>query len=281
MKKGVLGKGLSALLPTAGNGSQILRISVNMLRPNHDQPRKKIGLNEIKELSNSIAEYGVLQPIIVNPQGDGRYEIVSGERRWRAAIAAGLKEIPAIPKNLTEKEISEIALIENIQREDLKPLEEAQAYNNLMTKFNYTQEDLATKLCKSRSYIANMLRLLKLPDFIKEKLNSGEITVGHARAILASDDPESLTKSVVENNMTVREVENKVSGNNINKKKDFILTNVKKILSNKANMEQFLPNAKLSVISDGGKTLFLILSESDDETNMIKDKIGLIRSSNQ
>ncbi len=277
MKKGVLGKGLSALLPTAGNGNQILHISVNMLRPNHDQPRKQIGLNEIKELASSIAEYGVLQPIIVNPKGDGRYEIVSGERRWRAAIAAGLKEIPAIPRNLTEREISEIAIIENIQREDLKPLEEAQAYHNLMTKFHYTQEDLAVKLGKSRSYIANMLRLLKLPDIIKDKLNAGEITVGHARAILSSDDPESLAKSVVENNMTVRDVESKVSTSNT-RKKDLISTHVKKILNNKLDMEQLLPHAKLSVISDGGKTLFLILSESDDETNAIKNQIELMRS---
>ncbi len=279
MKKGVLGKGLAALLPVAGTNNQILQIAVNMLRPNPDQPRKRISLEEIKELSESVIEYGILQPIIVCNEGNGKYKIVSGERRWRAAIAAGLKEVPAISKNLTEREIREIAIIENIQREDLKPLEEAEAYSSLITKFNYTQEDLAKRLSKSRSYIANTLRLLKLPASIMAKLDAGEITAGHARAMLASDDPESLIKEVINQNMTVRDVENKVG--NKDKVNDNIIKNIKSILSDKSKMDNFSSKigAKISILNDGKKALFIIFSEDESDTNFIKEKLDYIRNS--
>lgn len=176
---------------------------------NPDQPRQNFDEESLNELAESIRQYGVLEPLLVKPSGD-HYIIVAGERRWRAAKIAGLKEIPAIIRDYTDKEIMEISLIENIQRENLNVIEEAMAYQKLLTDFGYTQEELAKKISRSRTSITNRLRLLKLTEKVQNMVRSGELSEGHARALLPLEQPEEqyqTAKVVVENSMSVRETE--------------------------------------------------------------------------
>lgn len=225
MNKKSLGRGLSSLLsetqidlnndqdmnfveePNNIKRSKTLSlIPIEKIQPNINQPRKTFSEEELTELKNSIESKGLLQPIIVREKG-GYYEIVAGERRWRAAQLAQLHEIPALIKELTDIEVLEIAIIENIQRSNLNPYEEALGYKQLLEKFNYTQEELASNLGKSRVYITNLTRLLNLPDSVLKFLKDGTLTAGHARALIGVDKALEIAKSIVKNELSVRETE--------------------------------------------------------------------------
>ena len=216
-----LGKGLGALIPLdeldvkseidvnkkAATPDKLVKIS--RIEPRKDQPRKNFNEDKLQELADSIKKYGVIEPIIVQDCKD-HYEIVAGERRWRAAMKAGLKEVPVLIRNLTEQEIVEISLIENIQREDLNPIEEALAYKTLLEKYNLKQEQVAETVSKSRTTITNSMRLLNLCEDVQRMLIDEMITQGHARALLAIEDPEqqySIAQRVFDENLSVRDIE--------------------------------------------------------------------------
>ena len=210
-----LGKGLSALLgeaPTSAPPAEALsrggprEIEIGRIRPNPHQPRTHFDETAIDELADSIAERGVLQPILLRASGDG-FEIVAGERRWRAAQRAGLHAIPAIVREIDDSVTAELALIENIQREDLNAVEEAEGYRQLVNRYGHTQEAVAKIVHKSRSHVANLLRLLDLPESVRQSLMRGDINMGHARAIAAAPDPEALTREVVAKGLSVRQAE--------------------------------------------------------------------------
>ncbi len=216
VKRGGLGKGLDSLIPEGKtiikekeekSGEQIVKIS--KIEPNREQPRKNFAEKELQELAESIKQFGVLQPLLVKKNGE-YYEIIAGERRWRAAKLAGLKEVPVIIREYTEKEIVEIALIENIQRENLNPIEEAVAYSRLMTEFNMKQEELAERVSKNRSTISNAMRLLKLGSKIQDMLIEGKLSAGHARALIDIEDAEvqyKIALRIEEEQLSVRDVE--------------------------------------------------------------------------
>ncbi|MGJ9385304.1 chromosome partitioning protein ParB [Salipaludibacillus neizhouensis] len=215
-----LGKGIGAFFPDTSytQEDQVQSINVSELRPNPYQPRKTFDEAAIKELSESILEHGILQPIIVRKSIKG-YEIVVGERRYRAAQNAELKTVPAVVKELTEDQMMEIALIENIQREDLNPLEEARAYQKLMEHLQVTQEELSKKLGKSRPYIANHVRLLQLPQIVQQYLSDGRLSMGHARALLSLKDKNKLTpllQKIIKDKMSVRQLEEWIQRSNEN-----------------------------------------------------------------
>ena len=182
---------------------------VELIDPGRFQPRRQFDEDELAALTQSIREHGILQPILVrhHPDNPTRYELIAGERRWRAAQAAQLHEIPALIKDLGDRDVLEIALVENIQRQDLTPLEEAAAYQRLIAEFGHTQEDLGDALGKSRSHIANTLRLLQLPDTVKGLINNRQLSAGHARALLAAKDPEAMAMTVVGRDLNVRQTE--------------------------------------------------------------------------
>ncbi|HEY0214536.1 MAG TPA: ParB/RepB/Spo0J family partition protein [Paenirhodobacter sp.] len=213
-----LGRGLSALMADAYlTPSDVeapprraeTHVPIEMIEPNPDQPRRTFDPAALDELSASIREKGVIQPLIVrrHPQKDGYYEIVAGERRWRASQIAQLHELPVVIRDLSDTEVLEVAIIENIQRADLNALEEALSYRQLMDRFGHTQEKLAEALSKSRSHIANQLRLLQLPEEVQEFLREGRLTAGHARAMITASDPVKLAKDAVTRGLSVREVE--------------------------------------------------------------------------
>ncbi|MEG2596272.1 MAG: ParB/RepB/Spo0J family partition protein [Ruthenibacterium sp.] len=214
IKKGGLGKGLGSLFEeTAGTtaGSDgIVMLRLAEVEPDKDQPRKKFDNAALSELAASIMEHGILQPIVVRPSPAGGYKIVAGERRWRAARLAGQSEIPALVKEISDDTAMEIALIENLQREDLDPVEEALGYKQLMERCNYTQETAAAKLAKSRSAVANSLRLLGLPKKALEALRGGTLTVGHAKVILSLPNAalqQQAADEIIEKQLNVREAE--------------------------------------------------------------------------
>jgi ParB family chromosome partitioning protein len=206
--KTALGKGLNALIQE--KGEDVLYLDIERIRPSKQQPRKFFNEEALRELSASIKEKGVLQPIIVSRAGDGSFNLIAGERRWRAATLAGLKRIPALIKNVSSTDSLEIALIENIQREDLNPVETAEAFDRLMKDFDLTQEEVSEKVGKERATVANYLRLLRLPDEVKSLLSRGSLSMGHARALLSiegrSGQVEACRK-IVKNGLSVREAE--------------------------------------------------------------------------
>ena len=210
-----LGRGLSALLAEDPDDQLALdrmrpaqAVPVENLVANRYQPRQRFDRDELQALTESVKVNGILMPILVRRLGDGKnYEIVAGERRWRAAQEAQLYEVPVVVKELDDKQALEMALVENIQRKDLTPLEEAEGYRRLMKDFGHTQEDVAQVSCKSRSHIANMLRLLGLPDIVKSMLEDGRLTVGHARALLSAERPAFLAEQVVGQGLNVRQTE--------------------------------------------------------------------------
>lgn len=206
--KAALGKGLEALLP--GKGEEILKIDIEKIIPNEYQPRKIFKDDALKELSASITEKGVLQPVIVQRVGDGTFRLIAGERRWRAAALAGLKEIPALIKDVSSQDAVEIALIENIQREELNAIETADAFNRLLKEFHLTQEELSKRVGKDRATIANYLRILRLPAEIKELINNNSILIGHAKALLTLEGRQKqieAAKEIVKKGLSVREAE--------------------------------------------------------------------------
>jgi len=207
-----LGRGLSALLgdtPTDSDapGGSVREIDVAAIQPNPQQPRRHFAEDAIAELADSIAKRGVLQPILVRDLKDGHYELVAGERRWRASQRARLHKIPAIVRDFDAAATAEVALIENIQREDLNALEEADAYARLIESYGHTQEALAALVGKSRSHVANLLRLRDLPEFVREALRRGELNMGHARAVASSADPEALAREIITGGLSVRQAE--------------------------------------------------------------------------
>lgn len=217
VRKG-LGKGLDSMIPeqiknskdnNEDNVSRETLININEIEPNKTQPRKNFDEDALNELSDSIKQYGIIQPLILQKMNKG-YEIIAGERRWRAARIAGLKKVPAIIKEYTDQEIVEIALIENIQREDLNPIEEALAYQRLIQEFNLKQEDVADRVSKSRTAVTNSMRLLKLDQRIQQMLIDETISSGHARALLGIEDKEKQHEAackVIESKLSVRETE--------------------------------------------------------------------------
>ncbi len=218
MERRGLGRGLSALMADispvgqagieAAAGRRTDLLAIERLRPNADQPRQAFSQENLEDLAASIRQKGILQPIIVRsiPDTDG-YEIVAGERRWRAAQMAQLHEVPVIIRDFNDQEVLEIAIIENIQRADLNAIEEATAYRQLMDKFSHTQEQLAVALSKSRSHIANLLRLLSLPEDVKALVKDGALSAGHARALVTSPKASALAKTIVDRGLSVRETE--------------------------------------------------------------------------
>ncbi|MFI3325121.1 MAG: ParB/RepB/Spo0J family partition protein [Clostridia bacterium] len=210
MKKGGLGKGLDLIFAenTIENSSGTM-IKINEIEPNRSQPRKDFDAESLAELADSIAMHGVLQPIIARPIFAGGYEIVAGERRWRASRMAGLKEIPVIIKEMDDKEFMQIALIENLQRENLNPIEEARGYEVLLKEHDMNQEEVAKTVGKSRSAVANVLRLMSLPDFVIEMIEKNEISAGHGRTLLGFKDEEDLKKAaeLAKQGMSVRALE--------------------------------------------------------------------------
>lgn len=223
-KRGGLGKGLNALIPPSEEEKKIaekinaslvtetdkeIMVNITRVEPNRTQPRKNFDEDALQELSDSIKQFGVIQPLIVQDRKD-HYEIIAGERRWRAAKKAGLKEVPVIVKNYTDQEIVEISIIENIQREDLNPIEEALAYKRLLEEFNLKQDQVAERVSKSRTAVTNSMRLLKLCDKVQQMIIDEMITTGHARAILSIEDPEeqyNLAQRIFDEKLSVREVE--------------------------------------------------------------------------
>ncbi|WP_346937246.1 ParB/RepB/Spo0J family partition protein [Clostridium sp.] len=212
-KTGVLGKGLSSLIPENdfqdSNNEQVISIDINLIKPNKDQPRKHFDNEKLIELANSIKEHGIIQPVIVRKENQ-IYVIIAGERRWRAAKLLNLKELPVIIKDLSDVEVVQISLIENIIREDLNPIEEATAYKKLLNDFNLTQEQISKQVSKSRSAIANSLRLLNLDERIQGYLIEGVLSEGHGRTILAlenKDDQYIVAQKVIDENLNVRQTE--------------------------------------------------------------------------
>jgi ParB family chromosome partitioning protein len=211
--------GLQALLgeaarPVPGPGDSaparggVREIEVARIRPNPEQPRVQFDEEALDELADSIRERGVLQPILLRPSGED-FMIIAGERRWRAAQRARLHAIPAIVREIDESTTAELALIENIQRQDLNPLEEAEGYRQLIQRHGHTQDDVGRMVHKSRSHIANLLRLLDLPQFVRQSLMRGDISMGHARAVATMDDPEALTREIVAKGLSVRQAEDR------------------------------------------------------------------------
>lgn len=225
-----LGKGLDSLIPVAvpktesveteakkEDNAQGIYVKITKVEPNREQPRKNFDEDALQELADSIKQYGIVEPLIVQDRNT-YYEIIAGERRWRAAKLAGLKEVPVIVRNYTEQEIVEISLIENIQREDLNPIEEAQAYRRLLTEFNLKQDEVAERVSKSRTAVTNSMRLLKLCDEVQQMIIDDMITTGHARALISIEDPEqqyTIAQKVFDEKLSVRDVEKLVK--NLNK----------------------------------------------------------------
>ena len=214
-KIGGLGKGLSAIFVEneTENGSEVVTLKISQIEPNRRQPRRAFDEDALSELAQSISEHGVLQPILVRPMLHGGYQIVAGERRYRASRLAGLTEIPVVIRELTDAETMQLAMIENLQREDLSPLEEAAGYKALMDDYGMTQDDVAKTVGRSRSAVANTVRLLALPEEIKPLIEEGKLSSGHARALLAIEEKEKLiaaAQKVVESGLNVRETESLV-----------------------------------------------------------------------
>lgn len=211
-KRRGLGRGLSSLLDGASGEPQDRTIGaqtapIDLVRPNPGQPRKVFPALELEELAESIRQNGVIQPLIVRPRDGGGYEIVAGERRWRAAQSAGLHEVPVVVRELTDDEVLQLAIVENVQRSDLNAIEEAQGYQSLIETFGQNQAEVARAVGKSRPYVANMLRLLALPQDVQDLVMDRRISPGHARALIGAPDPSALSRKIIADGLTVRQTE--------------------------------------------------------------------------
>lgn len=266
-----LGKGLSALLREEVlpiDATTVRTVDIDKIETSESQPRKAFEYDKIRELANSIAHSGVLQPIIITPNTNGNYTIVAGERRWRACKMVGLAEIPAIIRELTDKETFEIALIENIQREELSVIEESEAFAKLIRDYGYTQEKLAEILGKSRSHIANLLRLNNLPPSVKQKLMQKSLSMGHARCLIGHGESEVISDYIIEHDLSVRQTESLLK--NWEKREYITLPNSnklsKKVLQDgaesdlhalaKSLSEKFGIKVSIENYSVGGKLIF-------------------------
>lgn len=279
-----LGMGLSALLgearPASGNdvppAGGVREIEIARIRPNPNQPRQHFDEEALKELADSIAEHGVLQPILLRPEGED-FEIIAGERRWRAAQRAQLHAMPAIVRDRTDEGVAaELALIENIQREDLNAIEEAEGYRQLIQRHGHNQDDVGKLVHKSRSHIANLLRLLDLPQSVRQSLLQGDISMGHARAVAASPDPEALTKEIIAKGLSVRQAEERAKRAKQGPK-ELVLTSERKVDADLAALERQLGDmlgVKVQVMHKGqGGTVSLAYS-SLEQLDMICQRLS-------
>jgi ParB family transcriptional regulator, chromosome partitioning protein len=219
VQKRRLGRGLAALIGDDTSEEAVVQdirslrhVPVELLHPNPNNPRKHFAEEDLESLAKSLRDKGLLQPLVVRPRADGSFEIVAGERRWRASQRAGIHDVPVLIRDLDDKETLEIALIENIQRSDLNALEEARAYRQLLEQYAYTQQQLADAIGKSRSHIANTMRLMSLPESIQKQIEDGSLTAGHARSLVATEQPEELADKIIQLKLTVREAEDLVRG---------------------------------------------------------------------
>lgn len=273
-KKGGLGRGLDALFAdnSVEEASQSpVKLKIMEIEPNREQPRKVFDEAALSELAESIAKHGVIQPLLVRPIKDGGYQLVAGERRWRAARIAGLSEVPVVIRELTDSETVELAMVENLQREDLNPLEEALGYKYMMEKLGITQDEAAQKVGKSRPAVANALRLLKLPEEIQKLVEEKQLSPGHARALLAFEDEKKmleLAKLIIAKGISVRELEK-------------MAKNSKKELKPKApkKRDTFYDEVELSIgestgrkvkVKEGSKTIEIEFFDKDDLAKIAK-----------
>lgn len=233
-KSGLGGKGVDALFSSVNlkdDDNRVYELNVYDIEPNRDQPRRNFDETSLKKLAESIGEVGVVSPILVTKKDNGMYEIVAGERRWRASKIAGKKKIPAIVKKYEKKEIMEVALIENLQREDLNPYEEALGYQSLKDNFDLTQEEIAKRVSKSRSGIANVMRILTLPKFVTDEIKKGKVGLGHAKALLSLETDEMkkiLLYDIINKQLSVREAEEEAKRLSQKKRTSLIKKNLKK-----------------------------------------------------
>lgn len=265
-----LGKGLDALIPSSGTESKSKSsnkeatntnpdtyVDINKVEPNREQPRKHFDEDALLELSESIKQFGLIQPILVQDRKT-YYEIIAGERRWRASKLAGLKKVPVIIKNYTDQEIVEISLIENIQREDLNPIEEAKAYKRLMSEFNLKQDEIAERVSKSRTAVTNSMRLLKLCDEVQQMIINDMISTGHARAIISIEDPEEqyiLAQKIFDEKLSVRDVEKYIKNlNKPQKEKKKINESLEVIYQEKGEILKKSLSTKVNVSGKGDGT---------------------------
>lgn len=279
-KKNGLGRGLSSLLQenVDTQGGKVYELSIADIEPNPKQPRKNFDHDALKALSDSIAEVGVLSPILVREKENGLYEIIAGERRWRASKLAGKKKIPAIVKNYETKEVMEIALIENLQREDLNPYEEAMGYKTLKEQFGLTQEEIAQRVAKSRSTVANIMRILNLPDFVIKEIKNGKVSLGHAKALssLESDETKKLLLyEIVKNEISVRDAE-ELAKKLSQKKRTALIKKTLKKDPNILEVENQLANrfgTKVQIKSGKIKSKIEIEYYTQDDLQRIIDKL--------
>ena len=298
VKRKGLGKGLDSLIPenksvkpavkpekaeeSVKNGEQMLKI--NQVEPNREQPRKHFEEDALLELADSIKQYGVLQPLLVRKRKD-YYEIIAGERRWRAAKLAGVKEVPVIIKEYTEQQAVEIALIENIQRENLNPIEEAMAFKKLLTEFNLKQDEVAERVSKSRTAVTNSMRLLKLGEKVQQMIIDDMITTGHARALLAIDDEEQqylLATKIFDEKLSVRETEKLIKSLKNPKKQVKVVKTVENafVYDDLAEKMKRVLGTKVSISPKGnGKGKIEIEYYSDDELERMFEMIKIGRAS--
>lgn len=276
-----LGKGLGALIPGINSlddfssedsqNTNQCELRIIDIEPCKNQPRKNFNIEQLEILADSIKNHGVIQPIIVRNLSNGRFEIIAGERRWRAARMAGLKTIPSIVREFPDSNIMEIALIENLQREDLNPIDEALGFQTLIDEYKFTQEKISLRIGKSRSAVANSLRLISLPDEVKKLVIEGDLSAGHARALVSVEGEENkinLAKLVVENSLSVRELEKIISleKSSKNKKKDFTVDeNIKLYLNSVESKisERFGTKVHVSASKNGGKIEISYFSNDD------------------
>lgn len=279
-KKSALGKGLGALMLENTTEDMVATntLPISEITPNKDQPRKTFDEAALDELAESIKQHGVLQPLLVRPLPNGGYQLVAGERRWRASRRAGLREVPVVVKELTDTETMEIAIIENLQREDLNPIEEAEGLQALIDKCGFTQEEVASSVGKSRPAIANSLRLLRLPEKVRELTRDGKISAGHARALISLDNDALIieaAENVIKNKLTVRDVERlaktRDKGNSVSqkryKRRDSFYDEVELTLSE-------ILGRKVKVYNGKGKGTLEIEFYSQEDLKNIANKLG-------
>lgn len=269
LKKGGLGKGLDALFvenDTGDTSSVTLRISE--IEPNREQPRKYFDEEALTELADSIRQHGVIQPLLVRPMENGTYQLVAGERRWRASRMAGLTEVPVVIKDLSEIEAMELALIENLQRQDLNPIEEAVGFQQLMERYSMTQEQVASRVGKSRPAIANALRLLNLPEQVVAMVQSGEVSPGHARALLKLEDEEQIldiAKKIQKGRYSVRDVE-KLTKKKLEEPKDVPAQAPERIPTEADWMDNFFREMELALEAELGRKVSVTVKGKDKGT---------------
>ncbi len=266
LKKGGLGKGLDALFvenDTGDTSSVTLRISE--IEPNREQPRKYFDEEALTELADSIRQHGVIQPLLVRPMENGTYQLVAGERRWRASRMAGLTEVPVVIKDLSEIEAMELALIENLQRQDLNPIEEAVGFQQLMERYSMTQEQVASRVGKSRPAVANALRLLNLPEQVVAMVQSGEVSPGHARALLKLEDEEQIleiAKKIQKGRYSVRDVE-KLTKKKLEEPKDIPAQAPERIPTEADWLDNFFREMELALEAELGRKVSVTVKGKD------------------